>query len=218
MTLPTFEDCMIPILRLLESREESSVREMTSLLADTFELTEEERTAMIPSGKSTVLRNRVGWARTYLHKAGLVESPRRGDWRITGAGQKVLGENASGISVKFLKQFAGMQEFLTPKKPAIDAHEVADAGEGSTATPDEALLHAYDELRAALESDILDALKMGSPGFFEQVVIDVLVAMGYGGNREDASEVVGKSGDGGIDGIIKEDQLGLDVIYLQAKR
>tara|TARA_Y100001934_G_C12229641_1_gene714735 strand:+ start:236 stop:1108 length:873 start_codon:yes stop_codon:yes gene_type:complete len=204
---------MFPMLKLLADGKERSIGDITGPLADQFGLTDDERSRLLTSGQK-VLANRLGWARTYLNKAGLIESPQRGIWKISDEGLAVIRENPPEINTKFLKRYEGIKEFLIGnKKNPTDKVTIE-----TTTTPDEALGAAYEKLRSALESEILDSLKSCSPGFFEKVVVDVLVAMGYGGNRMDAAQVLGKSGDGGIDGIIKEDQLGLDVIYVQAKR
>lgn len=213
MAIPTYDDCMFPMLKLLADGQERSIRDITETLTARMDLTDDERSRLLSSGQK-VVTNRLGWARTYLNKAGLIESSQRGIWKISDEGLAVLRENPPEINTKFLKRYDSIKEFLTRN----NKNTSDDTNNGEVTTPDEALRTAYEELRSALESEILDSLKSCSSGFFEKVVIDVLVAMGYGGNRVDAAQVLGKSGDGGIDGIIKEDQLGLDIIYVQAKR
>lgn len=218
MPVPDYQEFMLPILRLASDRQEHRLRDTVETMADEFRITDTDREELLPSGRQTVLFNRIGWAKTYLSKAGLLESPRRGSFQITERGLQVLSENPARIDGKYLRRFAEFVEFQTvssdKKKPKAEA---ASNGEDEE-TPEEKLEYAYQQLRDALVEEILDRLKSGSPKFFEQVVLELLVAMGYGGSRRDAAERVGKSYDGGIDGIIKEDRLGLDVIYIQAKR
>jgi restriction system protein len=168
----------------------------------------------LPSGRQTRFANRVGWARTYLRKAGLLDYPSRGTFRITELGRAALAENPSAITIAYLSKYAGFNEFkragTTGGNPI---GETADA-----LTPVEALEAGYQQLRASLAGELLDQVKSRSPDFFENLVVDLLVRMGYGGSRKEAGERIGKSGDGGVDGIIKEDKLGLDVVYIQAKR
>jgi len=173
---------------------------------------------LIPSGTGTVIRNRVGWARTYLKKAGLLEYPRRGQFRITPRGQDVLKENPQRVDVKLLARFPEFIAFRNARREAPEVDAEPAAAELDARTPEEALEAAYDRLRDNLEADLLDHVKAATPAFFERLVVKLLVEMGYGGDQRDAAQAVGRSGDGGIDGIIKEDHLGLDVIYIQAKR
>ncbi|MGZ5224669.1 MAG: restriction endonuclease, partial [Burkholderiales bacterium] len=157
------------------------------------------------------------WARTYLKKAGLIESTRRAYFRIAERGRSVLAKNPTRIDVKFLEQFPEFVAFRDLRREQVDDKPPALAA-GTEATPEEALDAAYQRLRIDLESELLDQVKAASPAFFERLVVELLVRMGYGGTLRDAGQAVGKSGDGGIDGIIKEDLLGLDVIYIQAKK
>lgn len=216
MAIPDYQTIMLPLLRLLGDNEEHFLRDAVQQLADEFQLTEEEKRQLLPSGVSTVIGSRVGWARTYLHKAGLVESKRRGCIQISARGAAILKKNLARIDVEFLRQYPEFIEFQTPKKDK-DRNQV-EFLTSSDATPEEALDTAYQKLRADLEAELLERVKAAPPAFFERLVVDVLVKMGYGGSRTDAGQAVGRSGDGGIDGIIKEDRLGLDVIYIQAKR
>ena len=190
-------------------------------LAAEFSLSDEDRTLLLPSGQQTALRNRAGWASFYLMKAGLLVKPKRGYFEITPRGRDVLKSPPSNIDKAFLSKFPEFVEFLSGsgvsgESSAGNSLQV-DAGSNAV-TPDEALQGAYQQLRSELASEVLAKLLQVSPEFFEQIVVELLVAMGYGGSRRDAGERLGKSGDGGIDGIIKEDRLGLDVIYIQAKR
>lgn len=195
---------------------EYSLREAIENLSSHFRLSEEKKQEMLPSGRQPTFDNRVGWARTYLKKAGLLKSTRRGYFQITAKGQSVLNENPSRINVKFLEKFPEFIEFKNLKR---DSSETSDEViQEDEKTPEENLETIIQGLSQELASEILENIKTCSPSFFEKLVIDVLVKMGYGGTRKDASKIVGRSGDGGIDGTINEDRLGLDIIYVQAKR
>jgi len=220
MPIPDYQTLMLPVLKLAADGKEHKFSEAVEELADKFGLTTEERNELLPSGSQAVFNNRVGWARSYLKQAGLLASPRRGFFTITRTGIELLAINPLQVDASTLERYPEFIEFKNRKK---------DKGEGETElissseqelilTPEDALASAYNKLSSALESEILGALKESSPSFFERVVVDLLVKMGYGGNRQDAGRALGKSGDGGIDGIINEDRLGLDVIYIQAKR
>ena len=170
---------------------------------------------MLPSGQQEVFFNRIGWARTYMKKAGLLEAPKRGVFKITSRGQQILKSNPSQIDNKLLSQFDEFKEFKTRRrKPEEAAEDIFE----QVGTPEEAFENAYENLRTELATEILQHLKKCDPSLFEKIVIEVLVKMGYGGSLRDAGKAIGKSGDEGIDGIIKEDRLGLDIIYIQAKR
>ncbi len=216
MPIPDYQSIMLPLLRFAGDGREHSLRETIEALADEFKLTEGERSKLLPSGQQTIFDNRVGWARTYLKKAGMLETTRRGYYRITERGEQILRQNPSEINTAFLRQFPEFAEFQRTTR--IRSDEAEDERSNETQTPEEAIETAYQKLRQDLATDILQMIKDRSPAFFERLVIDLLVKMGYGGTRKDAGEAIGKSGDGGIDGIIKEDRLGLDVVYVQAKR
>lgn len=220
MSIPDYQTVMLPLLCYLGDGLEHTLNESVDAVANEFKLTPEERIQFLPSGTSTVIGNRVGWARTYMKKAGLLESPRRGAFKITERGVQVLSTKPQRIDVKFLDQFPEFVEFRTVRGDGESAAGVsaAVAAPVTVATPEEALEDAYDRLRSGLESELLQRVMSASPAFFERLVIDLLVRMGYGGSFRDAGQAIGRSGDGGIDGIIKEDRLGLDVIYIQAKR
>jgi restriction system protein len=214
MAIPVFQQITLPLLQLLEDKQEHSLRQIIDSLINQFNVTQEEQHELLPSGKQAIFDNRVGWARTHLKKAGLIESTRRGFFRITDRGLQVLKEKPAKIDVKFLNQFEEFREFR-----AIRREKPMESGEEETeTTPEEALANAYQDLKNSLASDLLQQLKASSPTQFENMVIDLLVAMGYGGSRKEAAKAIGRSGDEGIDGIINEDRLGLDVIYVQAKR
>ena len=214
MTIPVFQQIMLPLLQLLEDKQEHSLRQVIDSLTNQFNLTQEEQHELLPSGKQAIFDNRAGWARTHLKKAGLIESTRRGFFRITDRGLQVLEQKPAKIDVKFLNQFDEFREFraIRREKPTESDEEEPET------TPEEALANAYQDLKNNLASELLQQLKASSPMQFENIVIDLLVAMGYGGSRKEAAKAIGRSGDEGIDGIINEDRLGLDVIYVQAKK
>jgi restriction system protein len=212
MAIPDYQSIMLPLLQLAGDQQEHKMKEATDTLADQFNLTEEERKTQIPSGTQSLFYNRVGWARTYLVKAGLLDTPSRGYIKITVSGLKLLAEKPIEINNKTLKKYPGFQQFIK-----------TDPGETPTTepkvqTPEELIEEGYQTIRDSLAAELLAEVKAASPQFFERLVVELLVKMGYGGSRKDAGEAIGKSGDEGIDGIIKEDRLGLDVIYIQAKR
>ena len=217
MAIPDYQSIMLPLLQLAADQQEHALRETIDALADDFNLTDEDRNELLPSGRQATFHNRVGWARTYLKKAGLLKSTRRGYYQITERGLSVLAEKPTAISAKFLKQFPEFQEFQSASKKAVP-NNGPEEEEESKQTPEEILEQAVQSLNDSLAADLVQTIKECSPSFFEQLVVDLLVTMGYGGTRKDAGQTVGRSGDGGIDGIIKEDRLGLDVIYIQAKR
>jgi len=217
MAIPDYQSMMLPLLRFIGDGKEHSLRESIDALADQFALSDEERRYMLPSGQQTTFDNRAGWARTYMKKAGLLESTRRGYFKITRRGTDVLKQNPTDIDVQFLKQFNEFLEFQTAHRnnaEVTNGEDVVDEAQ----TPEEEIEAAYQKVRQGLATELLQTIKTLSPTFFERLVIDLLVKMGYGGTRTDAGEAIGRSGDGGIDGIIKEDRLGLDAVYMQAKR
>ncbi len=216
MAIPDYQTVMLPLLKFLADGGEHSLREAIDSLSDEFSLSEAERTELLASGQQAIFNNRVGWARTYLKKAGLLDSTRRGFFRITDRGKKVLSQGPSRIDVNFLEQFDEFVQFRSIRKEKNHAEEAS--ADATDQTPEESLESAYQKLREGLASEILQITKSCSPAFFELLVVDLLVKMGYGGSRREAGQALGKSGDGGIDGIIKEDKLGLDIIYIQAKR
>ncbi|MEJ5345000.1 MAG: restriction endonuclease [Chloroflexus sp.] len=210
MPIPDFQTIMLPMLRVMADGQEHSIQGLLDRLAETFSLSEEELRELLPSGKQTLFYNRVGWARTYLAKAGLLETTRRSYYRITARGQQVLQQNPSRIDIRFLEQFPEYLEFR--RRPKLTIFEEKEQ------TPEEVLEDAYQEIRNNLAQELLKLIKQSPPAFFERLVVELLVNMGYGGSRRDAARAVGQVGDEGIDGIIDEDRLGLDTIYIQAKR
>lgn len=217
MAIPDYQSIMLPLLKFAKDGQEHSLRETTDSLAIEFNLLDEEKEELLASGRKTIFYDRVGWARTYLGQAKLLESTRRGFFKITNRGNNLLSQNPQKINDKTLLQFSEFQDFLKRKSKKTEKNIVETTKENQN-TPEESLEISYQTIRNALATDILEKVKSCSPSFFERLVVELLVAMGYGGTLHDAGKAVGKSGDGGIDGIIKEDRLGLDVIYLQAKR
>jgi restriction system protein len=223
MPIPDYQTLMLPLLRLAADGHERRFRDAIEQLAAEFGITDAERAELLPSGTAPLFDNRVGWARTYLKQAGLFRSPKRGVFQITEAGRALLAEKPPLIDVALLDRYEAFREFRSRRR---------DKSEGETEptmkptqrvsavdeTPEDALAAAYEKVRRNIEAELLDQVKAASPAFFERFVIDLLVARGYGGSRQDAGRAIGRSGDEGIDGIIKEDKLGLDVIYVQAKR
>ncbi|TWH49265.1 restriction endonuclease [Sporomusa sp. KB1] len=220
MAMPTYEDIMLPFMLRLADGQVHSLKELHKVLADDMKLSDEDRNTMLPSGKQYKFYSRIGWARTYLKKALVIESVSAGHFKITHRGQTVLNQQPLRIDNKFLAQFPEFLVFRDSSQSAnaITKEEASDEASESEKTPRELMDACYQELRAALADELLQQIADQTPAFFEQLVLDLLLKMGYGGSREDAAQVVGKTGDEGIDGIIKEDRLGLDVIYVQAKR
>jgi len=218
MPIPDYQTLMLPLLRLASDGSDHTTREVVERLSVEFQLTQEERGQLLASGQQAVINNRIGWANSYLKKAGLLEAPRRGILKITKRGRQVLKEKPQKIDVKFLDRFPEFVEFRDAAKLNKGSTVAESIAVPSQQTPEEALELANQSIRASLAQDILSRVLLCSPAFFEHLVVELLVKMGYGGSRQDAGERIGKSGDGGIDGIIKEDRLGLDTIYLQAKR
>lgn len=214
--IPDYQSIMLPLLRYISDSKEHKMRDVTDGLAIQLGVNEEEKKELLPSGAAPVFYNRTAWAKTYLKKAGLIDSPKQGIVVISSRGLEVLKKNPITIDVKFLKQFSEFVEFQTTKRE--DDTEVDTVEDVSTETPEEALETAYQKIRKSLAQDLLSKVITLSPGFFEKLVVELLVKMGYGGSIKDAGRAIGKSGDEGIDGTIKEDKLGLDIIYIQAKR
>ncbi|MGI6318325.1 MAG: winged helix-turn-helix domain-containing protein [Dethiobacteria bacterium] len=213
MAVPGYEKFMLPMMEIVSDQREHAVSEVRDKLAEYFQLAEEDLRELLPSGKQTVFYNRVGWAKTYLQKAKLLESLRRGYFQITKRGLEVLKEKPQEIDRKYLEQFDEFREFVGLTD---NTSIVVTLPDNKEKTPLEVLEAAYEEIEQILVTEILEKLKNGSPSFFERLVVDLLLKMGYGGSRADAGHAIGKSGDEGIDGIIKEDKLGLDIIYIQA--
>jgi restriction system protein len=215
MGIPDYQSIMLPLLNLASDKNEHSYREAVENLAREFSLSEEERRELLPSGIQPIFDNRVGWASTYLKKARILDSRKRGYFQITERGLNVLSKNPSKINKNYLKQFPEFNEFVKlPKNIEEEAREVSIGDQ----TPEEVLEYSYQDLRNTMAQDLINKVKSYPPEFFEKLVVDLLINMDYGGSRRDAGEAIGKNGDEGIDGIIKEDKLGLETIYIQAKR
>jgi restriction system protein len=217
MAVPDFQSWFMPLLQRLSDGQEHAMSDLYEQLADEKGLSADDRAELLKSGTQFVYQNRIGWARTYLKKAGLVEAPGRGLVKITQRGQDVLNSPPAKLNVKFLRQYPEFVEFHTyhpPAEPEIDNSTESVVEE----TPQDALERAQAELRQQLAEDLLERILKSPPSFFERLVVELLLRMGYGGSREDAGRTIGKAGDGGVDGVINEDRLGLDVIYIQAKR
>jgi len=217
MAVPDYQSFMYPLLELFKDDTEHTLQEAYIYLADYFNLTTEDKEEVLPSGKQLVYHNRIGWARTYLKKAGLIKSVKRATFVITERGQKLLNDpRITEINQTYLMKYEEFQEFKNKKQTENNA--VLDEYDKRDLTPQELLDQGYKEIQQQISDEILDRVKGCTPEFFEKLVVELLVAMGYGGSIEDAGKAIGKSGDEGIDGIIKEDVLGLDMIYVQAKR
>jgi restriction system protein len=222
--VPDYQTLMRPLLALTEDGQPHAIAGLRAVLADEFNLTREQLAERVPSGRGTLFQNRVGWAATYLHRCGLLDRPKRAHYTITERGRHVLAQHPERIDLSVLAEFQEFHEFVARRRPAAVGEREAEAvpeqtllSTDETATPEERMERAYRELRSALASEVLDRVKEQSWEFFEDLVIDVLRAMGYGGRRG-AAERLGGRNDEGIDGVIREDALGLDLIYVQAKK
>lgn len=221
MAVPDYQSLMLPVLRLAATGIRR-IPEVAEVIADEFALTPEDRAALLPSGTQKLLPNRVHWARTYLMKAGLLSSPARGQFTITPTGRDLLASNPATITRAMLEQYPSFVSFVGNKPDGTGEQATMSVTAAATVTenqtPEERIEAALTELMSELRSDLLDQILQQSPAFFEQLIVDLLVAMGYGGSHEDAAKRLGGTGDGGVDGVINEDRLGLDRIYVQAKR
>lgn len=216
MPIPDFQTFMLPLLKFAGDGKEHHFREAIDALATEFSISEEDRKELLPSGQQPIIDNRIGWAKTFMKKAGLLETPRRGMFQISERGKSVLKQNPEKIDNKYLSQFSEFVEFRTTRHERNEIIEIENGDD--TKTPQESIEYGYQRIRKDLAQDLLTNVKNCTPKFFEKLVVEMLLKMGYGGSLLDAGKAIGKSGDGGIDGIIKEDKLGLDVIYIQAKR
>jgi restriction system protein len=215
MSIPDFQTIMLPFLKFAGDGQEHAKHEVVDKLAADFKLSESELKELLPSGKQELFDNRVGWTRTYLKKTGLIDTTRRGYFRITERGKEVLKQNPGIIDVKYLNQYPEFKEFHTYKN---NKSEIINSKEDEEKTPQERLYNAYEQINEGLARDILQQLKTVSSKSFEHIVVDLLVKMGYGGSDKDAAQAIGRSGDEGVDGVINQDTLGIDRIYIQAKR
>lgn len=215
MSIPSFQDFMLPLLEMLKDGKNYHISDLYERLAEYFKLSEEEKRILLPSGKQEIYKNRIGWAKSYLVKAGLIEKLERGVYKITDRGLEVLKQNPTRVDVNYLLQYPEFKEFINRNK--VDTNNSRDLGKEQE-TPIEILDKAYQLIKNQLAQELIDRILQKPPSFFEKLIIDLLLAMGYGGSVDDAGTITGKTSDEGIDGIIKEDKLGLDVIYVQAKR
>ena len=220
MAIPDYQKLMLPVLKAA-AHGEVRVPDVASQIADELVLTPEEREQLLPSGRQRILHNRVHWAKFYMSKAGLITSARRGWFKASDAGCALLARNPDKIDVQTLLTIPAFVEFYKsgdPNEAAPFIAEVATRPADAHVTPEEQIEAAHLALQAALRDDLLERIWQNSPGFFEQVIVGLLVAMGYGGSHRSAATQLGRSGDGGVDGVINEDRLGLDRVYIQAKR
>lgn len=220
MSLPDYQLFMLPFLECLADGQPRHTSEIQEYIAVHLKISDQDRSARFSSGNGNIFKTRMGWSRTYLKKAGLIDYPQRGIYKITMRGKNVLNSPPSKIDIKYLSQFNEFKDFLNSSKPKSNFEQPLNLSESteSDSTPQETLEIAYEEIRKQLADELIEKISSCSPSFFEQLVVDLIVKLGYGGSRQDAGERLGQSGDEGIDGIIKEDRLGLDTIYLQAKR
>jgi len=218
MPIPDYQTLMLPLLRFFSDGAIHPINEAVDTLAREFNLMEEDLRVLLPSGRQTTFRNRVAWARTYMAKAGLLASAKRGHFSITQSGQDVLAGNPARIDARFLRQFPSFVQFQTSKHEDDSASAAALPLAETKESPEEQIETAHTTLTRALASELLARIQVAAPDFFERLVVELLLKMDYGGSRQDAGRAIGRTGDGGIDGIINEDRLGLDSIYLQAKR
>ena len=220
--IPTYEECMLPTLQALADGKPHSAKEVRQYIINHFSLTEEEQQMMMPNKRVRRLNSKSGWAITYMKVAGLIQAIQRGVYTITPAGKKLLASNLEAVNTKMLlERYPIFRSWYNRSIGKDDTNEVIqnNPSENVEITPEEKIEVAYQQMRSALVEDLLEQIAQQTPEFFERLVIRLLVAMGYGGSEEEISEmVVGKPGDGGIDGVIKQDKLGLDRIYIQAKR
>jgi len=215
MAIPGFEYFMLPILNKIKDGNEYYIKDIIEKIINETDLTEQERSQFLPSGSTLVVNSRIGWARTYLSKAGLLQSSKRGYINITNEGKKLLNKNINDISIKTLEQY---EVFIKWRSKTNTVENNVNNNLFKNITPDELIENELHIINTQLTEELIEQLKQVSPRKFENIVVDLLVKMGYGGSKREATQVVGKSGDGGIDGIIKEDKLGLDAVYVQAKK
>jgi restriction system protein len=216
MPIPDFQTLMLPLLRYCGDQKEHKLKETEEALSTHLGLTQSEKEEMLPSGIMRTFYNRVGWSKWYLQKAGLLQVQKGSIFKITQRGLDVLAENPTIVNIAYLKRFEEFREFLKPTKDKEPAETIESVDSG--VTPQETLESAYQVIRKQLVQEMLEKIKVATPKFFEEIVVDLLVKMGYGGSIGEAGKATQYTNDEGIDGIIKEDKLCLDVIYIQAKR
>lgn len=216
--IPTYQEFMRPLLEIASNGNEIKIRDAINSLANQFHLTQDERLEKLPSGRVTVLDNRIGWAKTYLTKSGLLESTRRAHFVITERGKQALNDPHAVIDNAYLKQFEEFNAFKEQKNDAQPTQVETNVELENDITPDETLRAAYKQINNALADEILTRTRQVTPAFFEQLLVDLLIAMGYGGSSEGMGHTLGQTGDNGVDGVINQDPLGVDQVYIQAKR
>jgi restriction system protein len=221
IAIPDYQTLMLPLLRA-STDGEKRIADVADRIADEVGLTSEERMALLPSGRQRLLHNRLHWSKFYMSKAGLIASPSRGRFTATQEARKLLATNPDRINVALLMQYPSFREWYKSQgertSDAAEAIADAKAPTAGTVTPEEQIENAYQAVLSVLRTDLLERIAQNSPSFFEQLIVDLLVAMGYGGSHKSAASQLGQSGDGGVDGVINEDRLGLDRVYVQAKR
>ncbi len=217
MAIPDFQSFFKPLLDIASDGREHSIKEARERIAEAMNLSDGDLSEILPSGIQTKFENRVAWAKSYLIQARILEATRRGCFQITDRGRELHSKGYERIDVRILNEYPEFVEFHTVSREVGDSKNT-DNSRVQTETPEEVLQQSYQSIRNELAADILGRIRNNSPKFFETLVVDLMIAMGYGGSRLDAGRAIGQSGDEGIDGIIKEDRLGLDIIYLQAKR
>jgi restriction system protein len=215
--IPDYQTLMRPVLECAASGEIRAA-DAVDRLANTLQLTDQERAELLPSGKQTTFSNRVHWAKTYLKQAGLVESTRRGHFTITNRGRAALADKSRQIDNSYLEGFEEFQEFKNRTKDPANSSSAVDVVDETSSTPDEGLRHLHRKITSSVALELLDRVRAAQPAFFEKLIVELLLAMGYGGTSEEAGRALGQSGDDGIDGVIDQDPLGVGQIYLQAKR
>lgn len=218
MSVPDYQTLMRPVLEVLLDGEERALPAIRSMVANRLHLTDSDLRELVPSGQKPLYHDRISWAISYLKQAGLLERPRRGVYRLSSRGVDVLRSHPGRVNNELLNQFEEFRKFLRRSGASGKKRPSTKPMRSDTKTPEENLEDAYLAVRSAIEAELLQQVKSASPLFFERLVVELLVAMGYGGSLKDAGQAIGRTGDGGIDGIIKEDRLGLDVIHVQAKR
>ena len=222
MPVPDYQTLMLPLLKVAGDGHEHRATDVADRLARDFKLTEEERQQLLPSSKQTMFANRVAWAKTYLVQAGLLAATKRAHFTITDRGRKVLAETPASIDNEYLSQFPEFNQFRErsrlPTKPVSSDAPTITATSLATQTPDELLRSTVKEIEAVLAKELLNRVLQAPPAFFERLIVKLLLAMGYGGSQDNSGRIVGQPGDGGIDGVIDQDALGLDRVYVQAKR
>lgn len=218
MSIPDYQSLMLPVLKMSAQGGERRVTEISDGIADEFGLSLDERNEMLPSGRQRILHNRIHWAKFYLTKAGLIVAPSRGRFTATESGHQWLANNLDRIDLRMLMKIPAFGEFYRNEGSDDEQPSTTPVPVEISSTPEERIEAAYQEIHATLRRDLLERIGQNSPAFFEQLIVDLLVAMGYGGTHKNAAKQLGRSGDGGVDGVINEDRLGLDRVYVQAKR